>query len=1032
MAQLKFGSAGVTAREIDISGPTTQQPVGVPAGIIGTSLKGPAFVPVTVGNLSDWYSKFGRTDGKKFGPLAVVEWLRNAQAVTYLKVLGTGDGKQRNNVTGKVNNAGFIVGEKLPNEDGILASNSYAVTGGGDGRLYFLGCFMSESLGSTYFSDAGIQGTNSVTPGVNTSLPIVRGVLMAPSGVLLRLSSSHGSDSGAPTVSTVGLDASAKGNSLGSVILSSNGVPKQEFVLLLNGHKGLDVRYPNVLTASFDPTSNNYFSNVFNTDPEKIQQAGHYLYANWDVHPSLAVITGSGLLATSYGAGAPGSNNKEPSAFILTSSLARNVASAAVPNYESFEDRYGHAVSPWVVSQKFGGKVQNLFKLHSLDDGNGTSTIFKVSVENLTVSNDPLNKYGSFDVILRMWSDRDTDKKEVAKEVYRGVNLDPTSDRYISKVMGDVYAYYDFDREESEQRLVVEGNYENKSNYVRVEVSADVENGFVDPTAMPMGFRGIDHLVTSGSSPMASLGGVDLALMVTNVTASHRSVTPPLPFRTKITNAEEWTARETVNSKFYWGTQFEHPLTLTKKNDSIVANASLSSFAKYFPNFAVTDAKFITGSNPGQPDTAALGIVDSDRFCNNFFSLENIQVVTGSNGLADPNKWVYAVYCRNGVIGSRNATQITTLSSGDQNKLRAFKVEDINTNKQFAKFTFFMQGGFDGVNIFDADESAINNKAVTGDMTDTVRGQDNGPNVKAYAKAIEVMKNTTNVDIQLLAIPGIRHEIVTDAATLAVQERFDALYVMDIEQLDENGDIVYDDTKLPSVLKSTQYFRDRSVDSSFSAAYFPDVLYRDPNGVNLNAPPSVLVLGALSLNDKVGHPWFAPAGFTRGALPDEALEPRVRLSQNDMDTLYDISINPIVAFPGAVRSGTNPRGGIVVWGQKTLQVAASALDRVNVRRLLIDIRRQVRDIAQTILFEPNREATLARFSAAVTPRLQRIQQLSGLERFKVVIDSSTTTQDDIENNTIRGKIFVQPTKSIEFVSLDFVVANNLQQAAFNQ
>ncbi len=146
-----------------------------------------------------------------------------------------------------------------------------------------------------------------------------------------------------------------------------------------------------------------------------------------------------------------------------------------------------------------------------------------------------------------------------------------------------------------------------------------------------------------------------------------------------------------------------------------------------------------------------------------------------------------------------------------------------------------------------------------------------------------------------------------------------------------------------------------------------------------------------------------------------------------VDREYNSSINPIVAFPGAVKGGVNPKGGVVVWGQKTLQAAASALDRVNVRRLLIDIRRQVRDIAQSIIFEPNREATLARFSAAVTPRLQRIQALSGLERFKVVIDSSTTTQDDILNNTIRGKIFVQPTKSIEFVSLDFVVSNNVPQ-----
>jgi len=181
------------------------------------------------------------------------------------------------------------------------------------------------------------------------------------------------------------------------------------------------------------------------------------------------------------------------------------------------------------------------------------------------------------------------------------------------------------------------------------------------------------------------------------------------------------------------------------------------------------------------------------------------------------------------------------------------------------------------------------------------------------------------------------------------------------------------------------------------------------------------------LNDAVGHPWFAPAGFTRGALPQAALEARVRLKDEDLDSLYNERINPLIAFVGAPKSGLNPSSGLVVWGQKTLQLAASSLDRVNVRRLLIEIRRQVREIAQTIIFEPNREATLARFSAAVTPRLQRIQALAGLERFRVIIDSSTTTQTDVENNTVRGKIFVQPTKSVEFVSLDFVVANNLQQ-----
>ena len=117
MSQLKFGSAGVTAREIDLSGPLTVQPVGTPAGIIGTALKGPAFVPITVGTISDFYAKFGRTDGEKFGPIAVAEWLRNARAVTYLRVLGVGDGLNRvetSGYEGSVNAAGFVVGEQEP------------------------------------------------------------------------------------------------------------------------------------------------------------------------------------------------------------------------------------------------------------------------------------------------------------------------------------------------------------------------------------------------------------------------------------------------------------------------------------------------------------------------------------------------------------------------------------------------------------------------------------------------------------------------------------------------------------------------------------------------------------------------------------------------------------------------------------------------------------------------------------------------------------------------------------------------------
>ncbi len=1015
MAQLKFGSAGVTTREIDLTGPTETGPTGIPAGIVGTAVKGPAFVPLTYGTLNDFFAKFGQSDSKKFGPLAVSEWMRRATAVTYLRVLGVGDGKKKVSsgaTAGDVVNAGFTVGEQLPSStDGSLSSNPYANSNGVLGRTYFLGCFMSESAGSNVLSSAGLQGVGSVNGILNGSVPLVRGVLMAPSGVVLRLSASAtGLDSSKPTSGLIGSDANAKGTSLGSLVLSSGGASKQEFTILLNGHKGTDASYPNVLTASFDVTSANYISKVLNTDPYKIQEAGHYLAAHWDIHPSLAAVTGVGAVIE------PPINGSERSAFLLTSSLGRDVGSSTVPNFEGFRDRFSNAKSPWVVSQKFGGSPVNLFKLHALDSGAGISNKFKASIYNIVPSNDPINRYGSFSLALRSLTDTDIDPKIL--ERWEGINLDPSSDRYIAKVLGDISAYYDFDRDDAAQKLVIEGNYALRSRYVRVEVSDDVADMSIDPTALPLGFRGIAHLVTSGSAPLASLGGVDSSSLSLG-TELRNAVEPPLPFRNHLNDG---TGLQTqVNSKYYWGAKFEHITNVLEQNSSILQDKSFNSFTKHFPTHSIFNANVIVGDNSGVADTTSNGILDADRFCNNLFTLENVQIVTGSNGtVAQNDDWQYASYARKGGIVANDAA-----------KTRAVITSDLSNsqNRKFLKFSFIMQGGFDGVNIFNQDENDINNAAVVADMNDANRGRSSGPNVSAYLKALEVMRNTTNVDIQLLAIPGIRAPIVTDEAIRATEERFDALYIMDIEQVDKNGDLI-DIAKLikPSVSETVTQHKARNLNTSFAAAYFPDVLMKDPSlpSNTVVVPPSVVVMGALALNDSLGYPWFAPAGLTRGDLPT-TLETSIQLKDADLDSLYDEDINPIYAPSSTTKGGLGPKGGVVVWGQKTMLQTSSALDRINVRRLLIDIRRQVRDIAQTIIFEPNREATLARFTAAVTPRLQRIQALAGLERFRVIIDSSTTTQADVENNTVRGKIFLQPTKTVEFVSLDFVVANNLQQ-----
>jgi phage tail sheath protein FI len=1024
MAQLKFGSAGVTTREIDLSGPVESGPTGIPSGVIGTSVKGPAFVPLTYGTLKDFFAKFGESDSKKFGPLAVSEWLSRATSVTYLRVLGVGNGKQRvtaGATAGEVVSAGFTVGEEQPGTDGSLSQNDYANFGGPLGRAYVLGCFMSESAGSTFFSDAGLQGLGRVNASLlfaSASVPVVRGVMMAASGVILRLSASEGS-SDKPSSTLLATEVNSEGTSVGSLVLSSNGASKQEFTLLLNGHKGTDASYPNVLTASLDMNAANFITKVFNTDPYKLQRAGHYLAAHWDIHPSLAEITGTGVVPTSSGSTSSTTSTHrvgtERVVFLMTSSLPRDTGSATVPNFESYRDRFSSAKSPWVISQRFGGKPANLFRLHSLDSGAGVSNKVKISVSNITPSTSANYKYGSFNISIRRLDDNDIEPKVL--ESFNGVNLDPSSDRYIAKVIGDVNAYYDFDRDDASQKLVIEGNYPLRSRYVRVEVSSEVLDLAVDPTALPMGFRGIDHLMTSGSAPLAPLASAGSGLV--SVTGLRDTVEPPLPFRKNITDGSGVQAQE--NLRYHWGAKFEHVTNLNDQNSNITPDRSFDSFTQYFPNFSTVNANVVVGDNTGAPDTAENGIVDADRFCNNLFTLENVQIVTGSNGTVDqPDSWKYATYVRQGSI-----------QTDDSAKTRAVNVSDLSlsSNRRFLKFSMIMQGGFDGVNIFDEDEHQINNAAVTADMGDVDRGREKGPNVSAYLKALEVMRNTVNVDIQLLAIPGIRTPIITDAAIAATEERFDALYIMDIEQVDKDGNLInVTGAVKPSVKETIAQHKSRNLNTSFAAAYFPDVLMRDPSRASntVVVPPSVVVMGAMALNDSLGYPWFAPAGQTRGVLPT-TLETSVQLKDEDLDSLYDEDINPLFAQVTQARGGLNPKGGVVVWGQKTLYQEASALDRINVRRLLIDIRRQVRDIAQTIIFEPNREATLARFTAAVTPRLQRVQALAGLERFRVIIDSSTTTQADVENNTVRGKIFLQPTKTIEFVSLDFVVANNLQQ-----
>ena len=1024
MAELTFKSPGVSTREIDLSGPTKAAPTGIPAGVIGTANQGRAFVPITMATFADFVAEFGNTDGEKFGPMAMRQWLNYARAGTYLRILGVGDGKKRNS-NGTVTNAGFIVGAQQWKATGLVGPNAYAGTttatdasanGGVLGRTWFLGCIMEQSGSSTVFTSAGLQSVQ----------PILRGVVMAPSGVIPALSASRGAISnntplGSPgandyaAAGTFGASATQDaGSTVGSVNLAGG---RQEFVLLLNGHSHTD-EYPTVITASFDPKAPNYLYNVLNTDSTKVQNAGHYLHAHWGIDPAIAYPTGSSLTDDTYSAITEGGTVKtEDIAFLLTSSISRNNnADASVPNFEGFADRFRTAYSPYIISQGYGGVNYNLFRVHALDDGAIGNTRVKISIENITKSTNTNNPYAAFDLLVRDFND--TDSEPIVIEKFSKLSLDPGSERYVSRQVGNYHLYYDFDKRVGSQKLVLDGAYPNKSNYIRVQTNKLLDNAQLPSDVLPVGFRGPSHLVTSGSS-IFSLADNAVTNVMSGEVAS-QLVQPPIPYRLMVSKNK--TPKKSLASELYWGIQFATQDSVDEPNRNIQTNNSIASYSKYFNTYSQNGQAAMVGNNQGVADSSGT-VLDCDKFNNNKFSLENIQVVTTTDDTpkADSSQWAAAQYMRSGVASASipdiDGTARTLAASGGSRLLSVETDFGLTSTRRFLKFTTIVQNGFDGCNIFNKEKLAFSNTAVTKEMADvTEQGGVTGQVTSAYRKAMDVLKERSDVDIQLLAIPGQRNAAVTDYSMQAVEERFDALYIMDIEGKDTYNEVISGSSQLASVTNTTNSFAGRNLDNSFAAAYFPDVIMTDVGtSTNVQVPPSVAVLGAFALNDSVAYPWFAPAGFTRGALR-HVLETQVKLSRSNLDALYDVDINPITAFP-------QTKGEVVVFGQKTLLAAQSALDRVNVRRLLIDVRRQVRAIGDTFLFEPNRESTLARFSAAVNPVLARIQAQQGLDRFKVQIDTTTTTQADVENNIVRGKIFLQPTRSVEFISLDFVVTN---------
>jgi len=315
------------------------------------------------------------------------------------------------------------------------------------------------------------------------------------------------------------------------------------------------------------------------------------------------------------------------------------------------------------------------------------------------------------------------------------------------------------------------------------------------------------------------------------------------------------------------------------------------------------------------------------------------------------------------------------------------------------RFTVPFQGGFDGdnparyINMYDA----ITNSNTQGFNLSSATSAGS----RAYKQALDSISNPDTYDINLLVLPGVVYELHSYVANYALslcEARGDCFYIMDLTQASQ--------TITGAVTQAAL------LDTNYAAAYYPWIRVKDTNTDKLVfVPPSVSLPEVYAYNDNVAAEWFAPAGLNRGGIPGAA-GVKTRLSQGQRDVLYEGKVNPIAQFPGQ---------GICVWGQKTLQRRSSALDRVNVRRLLIAVKKFIASSSRFLVFEQNVESTRRRFLNIVNPYLANVQERSGLYAFRVIMDETNNTPDVIDRNILVGQLYLQPTKTAEFIKLEFNV-----------
>jgi phage tail sheath protein FI len=955
--KFKFVSPGVFLNEIDNS-QLPAQDVGIGPVIIGRTRFGPGMEPITVRSPAEFVEVFGNPIPGGGGP------------------------------EGDVWREGNLIGPTYASYAGL----AYLNAGVGPVTMVRLLGEANDAAADTDAASAGWKCSGTLSP---AAPPTTNG---GSYGLYLFQSSSGGAHTGS-LAATIYCNAGA----LTLTGTTAGGSTEEGTCALFNsigtyGESKLQIRNTAgdvVYTTAFnlDRDSDKYIRNVLNTNPiltneeltefSNLKKGEQYYWLGETFERDVGEVV---------------KNLSDP-----TGVFAMLVAQEASGSTSIQRDYMQLSAEPsetgWFFSQDLGTvatdynalDMQRLFKFVCLHEGTWAQENLKISIQDIKASTDKINKFGSFTVLVRRASD--SDKKVSVVERFSNVNLNPNSEDYIARRIGTKYKDFDY----SESRLRTKGEFINRSKYIRVVMNQLVDQGSTDPRYLPFGTFGPLKLepLSGVSYASASSGVVPEDAFFQGAAAIPSAVTP---------NDGELALPADVILK------------MQAPSLAVRVSASAGGLTDQKDAFFGLDNAVSPGSDrwdEGYGDylranPEGVARVDSNQ--------QTSHAAWTSDDETKWTSWQYVVSLDDVIVQGVSDSEVFWQSGS--RALGTSKTATGGTWKGildagYDRITTALYGGIDGFDVTEADP--VRNSLITAGATETSNYVYN-----TIKRAIDTVADPEVVESNVIMMPGLTNASLTQHLIDTCEERADSLAIIDLPNVytppTEGKTYLPFSSRLGSVSEAVTALENRVINSSYACTYYPWVQVRDTiSGQLLWVPPSVVALGTFASSEAKSQVWFAPAGFNRGGLTEGSaglpvLAASEKVRSKDRDTLYEANINPIAEFPSE---------GIVIFGQKTLQVTQSALDRINVRRLLIYIKKEISKIANNILFDQNVKVTWSRFTGPANRFLSNVQSGGGLTDFKVILDKTTTTPDLVDRNIVYAKIFLKPARAIEYIAVDF-------------